>query len=38
MATIDLCGRQVEVDTDNHLVNQADWNEELAGELGEQAA
>ena len=33
MATIELSGKQVEVDADNHLANQGDWNEEMAAEI-----
>jgi tRNA 2-thiouridine synthesizing protein E len=36
MATLDICGKQLEVDADNHLVNNSDWSEEVAAELARQ--
>lgn len=33
MATIELLGKQLEIDEDGHLVNLSDWNEDVAVEL-----
>lgn len=33
MATIEILGKQIEVDADGNLVNLSDWNEEIAKEL-----
>jgi len=33
MATIELTGKQIEVDTDGNLKNLNDWNEETASEI-----
>ncbi|MCB0726668.1 MAG: TusE/DsrC/DsvC family sulfur relay protein [Ignavibacteriae bacterium] len=33
MATIDLLGKQIEVDADGNLVNLDDWNEDIAKEI-----
>jgi len=33
MATIELLGKQLEIDEDGHLVNMSDWSEEVAVEL-----
>jgi TusE/DsrC/DsvC family sulfur relay protein len=36
MATIEILGKQIEVDADGNLVNLDDWNEEIAVELAKQ--
>lgn len=33
MPTIELLGKQIEVDSDGNLKNPNDWNEEIAGEI-----
>ncbi|MFZ6033931.1 TusE/DsrC/DsvC family sulfur relay protein [Melioribacter sp. Ez-97] len=33
MATIEILGKQLEVDADGNLANLSDWNEEVAKEL-----
>jgi tRNA 2-thiouridine synthesizing protein E len=33
MATIEIQGRAIEVDTDGHMVNKNEWDENLAKEL-----
>jgi dissimilatory sulfite reductase related protein len=33
MAEITLAGKVLQLDSDGHLANQADWNEEIASEL-----
>jgi len=33
MGTIDAGGKTFEVDEEGYLVNLADWNEDLAGEI-----
>ena len=33
MATQEIAGKSIEIDADGHMVNMAEWDENLAGEL-----
>lgn len=36
MATVEMLGKQVELDEEGYLKNTSDWNEELAAELARE--
>ena len=36
MGTLEISGKTLELDTDGHLANREDWNEEIAAEFAKQ--